>query len=411
MKRRLRSNPKLVLGILLAISVNSLSALQLRFLYHQGDEFRFYGTSQQVVYLNGRRLQNNLDTYRVSYKVAQANDQEGRLVGETLYTSQRDGESAHQIDESFHTDYLCNSLGQYKISPEAVLPVVRGVPTFPDHAVQPGDTWQAPGEEREDFSDIQAFTKAAGRPLPAFPIPLVVNYTYVGPVVKDGKTLQLLTAEYHLYYKATVSPSVYPLYPALVTGEVQAKIWFDEQKGHEDSYQDAYRIVLHLNSGERLEFDGQSQSRLIQAKLMNKPKVVEEVKKSLEEKGLGNVQVRTNDKGVVLNLDNIQFPADSAELLPSEQEKLNKIGAILKKYPDRDILVEGFTALAGTAKDRLKLSQDRAAAVGNYLVTIGVRKPEQITYRGWGAEKPIAPNDNEADMKKNRRVEITILEN
>ncbi len=399
----------LLMGIL--FGVNSISALELRFLYHQGDEYHFYGTSQQVVYLNGNRLQNNLDTYRVSYQVTQATDHQGRLVGETLYTSQRNGQSAHQIDESFHTDYVCDELGRYQISPEEVLPVVRGVPTFPKRSLQPGDQWVAPGEEREDFSDIQAFTKAAGRPLPAFPIPLQVHYTYVGPVEKDGQTLELLKADYQLSYRATVSPDIYPLYPAFITGFVHAKIWFNQEKGHEDSYQDNYQIVLHLNSGETLEFDGESQSKIIQAKLMDKPKVVEEVKKSLEEKGLGNIQVRTNDKGVVLNLDNIQFPADSAELLPSEQDKLKKIGTILSKYPDRDFLVEGFTALAGTAEDRLKLSQDRAAAVGNYLVTIGVRKPAQITYRGWGAEKPLAPNDNEADMKKNRRVEITILEN
>jgi outer membrane protein OmpA-like peptidoglycan-associated protein len=49
--------------------------------------------------------------------------------------------------------------------------------------------------------------------------------------------------------------------------------------------------------------------------------------------------------------------------------------------------------------------------VGNQLVKLGVRTPEKLVFRGWGAEHPVAPNDTEANKQRNRRVEITILEN
>jgi outer membrane protein OmpA-like peptidoglycan-associated protein len=49
--------------------------------------------------------------------------------------------------------------------------------------------------------------------------------------------------------------------------------------------------------------------------------------------------------------------------------------------------------------------------VAEYLEQKGVRTPEHIVVQGYGASRPVAPNDNVANLKKNRRVEITILEN
>jgi outer membrane protein OmpA-like peptidoglycan-associated protein len=127
--------------------------------------------------------------------------------------------------------------------------------------------------------------------------------------------------------------------------------------------------------------------------------------------GIPDAAAQATDKGVTINMQNIQFAADSAELMPSETDKLDKIGKILTKYADRDIMVAGFTALAGTAETRKDLSERRARAVADYLIRNRVRKPEQVIIQGYGAEKPVADNSTEEGMRKNRRVEITILEN
>jgi outer membrane protein OmpA-like peptidoglycan-associated protein len=110
-------------------------------------------------------------------------------------------------------------------------------------------------------------------------------------------------------------------------------------------------------------------------------------------------------------MENIQFPPDSALLVPSERSKLDRIGEILKKYSDRDILITGHTALAGTPEGRKKLSDDRAGSVGAYLLEKKVRTKDRISFRGLGAEVPVADNRTEDGRSKNRRVEITILEN
>jgi len=98
-------------------------------------------------------------------------------------------------------------------------------------------------------------------------------------------------------------------------------------------------------------------------------------------------------------------------MLPGEREKLEKIAEILKRYPNRDILVSGHTALAGTSEGRMNLSIERAKAVTDFLLSRKVRTADRIVVRGFGAEKPIADNKTEEGMRKNRRVEITILEN
>ena len=75
------------------------------------------------------------------------------------------------------------------------------------------------------------------------------------------------------------------------------------------------------------------------------------------------------------------------------------------------MLISGHTALAGSEAARLKLSKERAQAVANFLVSIGLKDAYHVFTQGFGAEKPIAPNETEAGKAKNRRVEITILEN
>jgi outer membrane protein OmpA-like peptidoglycan-associated protein len=91
--------------------------------------------------------------------------------------------------------------------------------------------------------------------------------------------------------------------------------------------------------------------------------------------------------------------------------KLDKIGEILLKYPNRDILVRGHTALAGTPTARERLFRERAAVVADYLIGKGVRGADRVVVQGFGAGRPVADNATEEGMSRNRRVEITILEN
>jgi outer membrane protein OmpA-like peptidoglycan-associated protein len=129
-----------------------------------------------------------------------------------------------------------------------------------------------------------------------------------------------------------------------------------------------------------------------------------EIRTELEERGVTDTQVRAGDAGITIALRNIQFAPDSAVLTEAERIKLMQIGIILSRYPERKLLVEGHTALAGTEEGRQRLSTERAQAVADFLVYLKVRRKEDIEVRGYGAERP------SSDTETNRRVEITLLD-
>jgi len=123
-----------------------------------------------------------------------------------------------------------------------------------------------------------------------------------------------------------------------------------------------------------------------------------------------DTSARITEQGVTISLSNIQFLANSAELPAAEKRKLQEIAQILQIIPSRRILVSGHTALAGTTADQMRTSQDRAASVAAFLVSLGARNPGEIFSQGFGAGRPIADNSTPQGMALNRRVEITILE-
>ena len=119
-------------------------------------------------------------------------------------------------------------------------------------------------------------------------------------------------------------------------------------------------------------------------------------------------EVVDSPKGQVLLLFDLRFMPDSDELLASEKPRLDEIAKILLSIPERMFLVEGHTADVGNPKGQYALSEARAKKIVEELVKRGVPSGRFI-YKGWGADKPIAPNDTEQNRARNRRVELTIL--
>ena len=291
----------------------------------------------------------------------------------------------------------------YEIHDSFFMPVVRHVPTFPERDLKPGDTWAADGAEVHDFRTNFGVPDA-------FHFPIRVNYEYLGKAELDGGMYDLIAIEYTVFHK---SRKQYPgaIYPMLITGTSDQLLYWDNREGRPYAYREEFDIILQLSSGDTVEYIGTAEAKVIESEPMDKELIADTIRGDLADSGVSDTEVRIDDEGVTLSIRNIQFPPDSAVLIPSEREKLRRIADILREYPDRDILISGHTALAGTRAGRQQLSEERAQAVGNYLYDLGAVRLEQISTRGYGAERPLAPNDSEENMRKNRRVEITILEN
>jgi outer membrane protein OmpA-like peptidoglycan-associated protein len=120
-------------------------------------------------------------------------------------------------------------------------------------------------------------------------------------------------------------------------------------------------------------------------------------------------QVKEEQRGVVITLDGqVLFVIGKAELLPIARDRLNQVAKSLKELDDDKLVsVEGFTDSRGADDMNQKLSQDRANAVKDYLVSQGV-KPEKLRAVGRGEANPVASNDTPEGRANNRRVEIVI---
>ncbi len=120
-------------------------------------------------------------------------------------------------------------------------------------------------------------------------------------------------------------------------------------------------------------------------------------------------QVKEEQRGVVITLDgSVLFVTGKAELLPIAKQKLDEVAkALLDMDDDQLASVEGFTDSRGADDKNMKLSQDRANAVKDYLVSQGV-KPEKLRAVGRGESSPVASNDTAEGRANNRRVEIVI---
>lgn len=120
-------------------------------------------------------------------------------------------------------------------------------------------------------------------------------------------------------------------------------------------------------------------------------------------------ELSQGERGVVLLLYDLRFAPDSAELLPGERGRLDAIADALKRIPERSFLVEGHAAELGRPQGQQELSEARAKRIADELAARGI-PASRLLYRGLGATRPIAPNDNEAGRARNRRVEITVLD-
>jgi peptidoglycan-associated lipoprotein len=101
------------------------------------------------------------------------------------------------------------------------------------------------------------------------------------------------------------------------------------------------------------------------------------------------------------------FSLDSAEIDAEDQQVLAANAAILKKYPQWVITIEGHADERGTAEYNLALGERRAVAARAYLVSLGV-PGERLKTVSYGKEFPFDPGHNEAAWSKNRRAHFVV---
>lgn len=110
-------------------------------------------------------------------------------------------------------------------------------------------------------------------------------------------------------------------------------------------------------------------------------------------------------------LRNIYFDFNKATFKTESYGELNRLETMMKQNPVLQVEIAGHTDIVGTKAFNKSLSQRRADAVRGFLTSKGV-DPRRVKTKGYGAEKPIASNDDEKEGRElNRRVEFKVLSN
>ena len=123
-----------------------------------------------------------------------------------------------------------------------------------------------------------------------------------------------------------------------------------------------------------------------------------------------NIPLQPIEPGASVILKNIFFDVNKYELNPSSLDELDKVVLMLTENPTIKIQISGHTDNVGKDADNTTLSLNRAKAVTGYLLSKGI-DPKRTGYKGFGASKPIAPNDTEQGKAQNRRTELSITGN
>jgi outer membrane protein OmpA-like peptidoglycan-associated protein len=119
------------------------------------------------------------------------------------------------------------------------------------------------------------------------------------------------------------------------------------------------------------------------------------------------LQTTDTPRGLVVNMADVLFETGKYALSQDAQLKLAKLSGIIQAHPGLNLGIEGHTDTTGSTDFNMTLSQQRADAVRQFLISQGL-SADTITAKGMGQDNPVADNSTAAGRKQNRRVEIIV---
>lgn len=309
---------------------------------------------------------------------------------------------AKKIDNMIPVSFAISGNGTIFAGKPQPFPSVQGFPVFPEKVLHPGDTWRAFGVRVVDPLRDGKYTH----------VKFFSEYHYLGKKKKNGRDYDVITAQYAMRYKQGDDPAGDERIKS-ITGKHVVTLYYDssgeKMSFMSDRMEESYRFCGSCDNDKSVTFKGFILTWFDSIALMNRSSLAEKITKTFKEKNLKNITVEKRKEGVALTINKIHFVADRAVVLPDEQARLKILADALRSVKGRSFLVVGHTARIGSGESQYRLSVERAKTIVDYLVSQGI-KPERLLYEGRGGTEPVAPNDTEENMAKNRRVEIIILE-
>jgi outer membrane protein OmpA-like peptidoglycan-associated protein len=111
---------------------------------------------------------------------------------------------------------------------------------------------------------------------------------------------------------------------------------------------------------------------------------------------------------LVIRLRGMQFPIGKAVIMPENYALLSKVQLAIRSFNDPEVIVEGHTDSTGSTEVNQQLSQERATAVKEYLVSNDTLPGSNVLAVGYGSTRPLMSNETAEGRAVNRRIDVII---
>ncbi|HOQ12936.1 MAG TPA: OmpA family protein [Spirochaetota bacterium] len=382
--------------LILLFSAIPLSAVPLRWDIAKGERIEMVKTAGVKYYINSSLKRIYEERNIIDLTCTDKSDRVNRVNGVFSLYERDYGEEVFKLTGKFVVDFLIEPKGNFIVRKNDYMPNLRHIPSFPEKDVNPGDNWVANGE-----LVIDNFSRA-------FSLTFPVEYRFLQLTEENGRQIAVISYHYNIDVKLSGN---YPSdFPVAIAGKNDGLVFWDIKSQKPKNIQDNYRIIFLFASGggvfatAEFAMDIKTENSLYKNYTdEEKQKEKENLQKELPE----GVDSDVDKRGIVVRMGDLLFDFDSYALKKDTEEKLRQIADIIKKkYPDREIIVEGHTDNIGEKDYNYSLSEKRAKTVAEYLK--GKLGHDKFSYKGYGSQNPLADNSTEEGRKKNRRVEIII---
>jgi len=286
------------------------------------------------------------------------------------------------------------------------VPLYRNFPAPLPPDAGPGSSWTGSGYLVQDYLGTGVTTR----------IPILISYEWVGKGDFLGTPVIQVKTRYALRYQARDDEHGDPTL-AKAEGAHAGMVSYDQSSHRVVFIRETAQETFTNTGGGTLRNDGILLTFFEGVPALGTAAVVKDLNKTLGSdstmallpSGTKDVRIEADPRGVKLTLDNLQFVADQAVLLPGEDRRFATIATLLQTVPGRNLLVVGHTAAVGTQESQDQLSVDRATAIVEKLKAAGI-PAQRLFFEGRGGRDPVASDSTEEGRSKNRRVEIIILD-
>jgi len=351
------------------------------------------------------------------------------------------------LSGEYSSIFNINTDGSMQATNSFPAPFTKSFPIAPPANAKTGSVWEAAGELSVDPRNNNVWSK----------LPIYVEYRWLGEAEWNSRKVIDIRAKYAIRYKTGKDPKADPAlssgegtrdatiyldpvtrFPVFIRELVSRESWVykDGRTIRNDGFILSFfegSIPLYAADQSASKPAGQSPapSPVATASAPPSPEAsplppssqpsvqpspspspasqMEQIRRELEKNTVDDVTIRSDDRGTSLTLEKLQFVADSAQLVPGEDLRLDRIAEILRSMPaDKRFLIIGHTAKIGSEASQKTLSFQRAQSIVESLKYRGIAAGK-LLFDGRGGSDAIGDNNTDEGRAKNRRVEIIIL--